>query len=69
MKPSPYAQGSQFESPPNSGRGAADVYNSAGIGVSWYASGRSPPMHFVQRHLQSLRRLLMYVCFVRTLSQ
>ena len=39
MKPSPYAQGGQFESPPNSGRGA-DVYNSAGIGVSWYDSVR-----------------------------
>jgi hypothetical protein len=44
IKPSPYAQSNQFacpESQPNSrlssGRGAPDIYNSAGIGVSWYA--------------------------------
>jgi len=34
--PSPVTYGQQYASPPNSGRGTGpDVYNSAGIGVSW----------------------------------
>jgi len=37
MRPSPVTYGQQYASPPNSGRGTGpDVYNSAGIGVSWF---------------------------------